>query len=307
MNRQLIGTDHPAASQSDTFLYTKTFFSPMMNKNRERRQRAARRVKIMLVCAEKKPGILVLTVLRPEKRNALNHAVITEIQSALEHHGQDLDLKLLLVRGSGDRAFASGGDLNELDAIRTEEGAVAMSRTFRNALDSIRNFPVPSIAVLNGSAFGGGAELAFACDLRVAAPHAKIGFLQAKLNISTAWGGGVDLLTRVGPSRALRLLGTAEILSAKEAHNLGVVDAVAPGDTSLEDFVEDYCRPFCGRAPQVMRAIKALLRAHALGGDTKSLLDLETRLFAENWVHEDHWRAVEQSLGGAGRTSEKND
>src|SRR3546814_10113129 len=91
---------------------------------------------------------------------------------------RDEDMAVLVVRGEGKRAFASGGDLDELSAIRTVEAAADMSHRFRAVLEKLRSFPVPVIAALNGDAFGGGAELAMACDLRIAAGHARIGFLQ---------------------------------------------------------------------------------------------------------------------------------
>src|SRR3546814_2358734 len=91
-----------------------------------------------------------------------------------------------------------------------------MSHRFRAVLEKLRSFPAPVIAALNGDAFGGGAELAMACDLRIAAGHARIGFLQGKLAISTAWGGGPDLFAALGISRALRLLARAEILRSEE-------------------------------------------------------------------------------------------
>src|SRR3546814_7513270 len=96
---------------------------------------------------------------------------------------RDEDMAVLVVRGEGNRAFASGGDLDEPSAIRTVEAAADMSHRFRAVLEKLRSFPVPVIAALNGDAFGGGAELAMACDLRIAAGHARIGFLQGKLAI----------------------------------------------------------------------------------------------------------------------------
>ncbi|MGB9116443.1 enoyl-CoA hydratase/isomerase family protein [Bradyrhizobium sp.] len=126
--------------------------------------------------------------------------------------------------------------------------------------------------MLNGDALGGGAELAMACDLRVAMPHARIGFLQAKLNIATAWGGGTDLFNIVGPSRAMRLLTTAEVLGAADARQLGLVDAVAPEGMAAAGFVKSYDRrrslrwPVLGlwwsplRAPRLHLAVDLAIR-----------------------------------------------
>src|SRR3546814_6263400 len=122
-----------------------------------------------------------------------------------------------------------------------------MSHRFRAVLEKLRSFPAPVIAALNGDAFGGGAELAMACDLRIAAGHARIGFLQGKLAISTAWGGGPDLFAALGISRALRLLARAEILSAPRALEWGLLDAVADDGQPFEAFVDAYVAGFSER------------------------------------------------------------
>jgi enoyl-CoA hydratase/carnithine racemase len=152
------------------------------------------------------------------------------------------------------------------------------------------------VAVLNGDALGGGAELAMACDLRVAMAHARIGFLQAKLNIATAWGGGTDLFKIVGPSRALRLLATAEILSAEEAQRQGLVDAVAPEGPAATDFVQSYVAQMT-QPPQVMRAVKSLAIMHRFGGSAEERAAREGARFAAAWVHDDHWAAVARVAG----------
>src|SRR3546814_5838248 len=140
----------------------------------------------MLVTKTHKDGVVTLPLCRAAKRNALSVALIEALGGMLGAT-RDEDMAVLVVRGEGNRAFASGGDLDELSAIRTVEAAADMSHRFRAVLEKLRSFPVPVIAALNGDAFGGGAELAMACDLRIAAGHARIGFLQGKLAISTAW------------------------------------------------------------------------------------------------------------------------
>jgi enoyl-CoA hydratase len=249
-------------------------------------------------------GIIRITLARPEKRNALNEMAIAELGSVLVANRQDAGLKLLVLSGSGDKAFASGGDLKELSAVRTTSEALAMSAQFRAVLDAIREFPVPTIAALNGDALGGGAELALACDMRIAAAHSRIGFLQGKLNISTAWGGGVDLFRAVGISQGLRMLGLAEVLSAEEGLKRGLLDAVAPPDESFTTFVEHFCEGFLRRTPAVMRAFKALACAYRRGSTNEELVRIETEQFAATWVHEDHWLAVEANLGRAGWNQE---
>lgn len=255
----------------------------------------------MLITVRNSGEVLCLTISRPDKRNALNRAVVGELAQALAAHRDDTALKLLVLSGEGDRAFASGGDLAELSAVRTDAAAVEMSESFGAAIDALREFPTPTVAAINGDALGGGAELAMACDLRIAAPHARIGFLQGKLNISTAWGGGVDLLRTVGPAKALQLLGLAEVLTAERAIEIGLLNAIAPQQRAFEDFIEDFCAGYLARTARVLRSFKALVCAYRRGACLQELRRIETEHFAENWIHEDHWAAVAASAGRAGR------
>lgn len=259
----------------------------------------------MLVEADKADGVLTVTLRRAEKRNALSTAVADALVEILDNHQDDRDLKIVVLRGDGDQAFASGGDLKELSSIRTIEAAKQMADGFRVALDAVRSFPLPVIGALNGDALGGGAELAMACDIRIAAEHARLGFLQGRLSISTAWGGGVDLLAAVGISRGLRLLGRAEILSAQQALDWNLVDAVAAPGQDFNAFIADYIAGYLERPPQVMRAFKAVAGAARFRSSRAETLALENIHFAGTWAHDDHWQAVATTLGRAGRVQNK--
>lgn len=245
-----------------------------------------------LVATEFDNGTLSVTLNRPEKRNALSRALIAEIAATFTAWSENDAVVVAVLTGAGTKAFASGGDLDELNAIKTEAQAVSFAAETRTALDTIRRFPVPVIAVLNGDALGGGAELALACDLRVAAAHARIGFLQARLNIATAWGGGSDLFQLVGPSRALELLCTAPLLDAERARALGLLDAVAPAGRDQSGFVSEYVKRFADQKPQVMRAFKSLAIMHRFGAGPSDKAATEGARFARTWVNADHWAAV---------------
>ena len=248
-----------------------------------------------LISADLANGVLRVTLQRPEKRNALSDALIAAIGATFSHWATREDVALAVLTGAGNKAFASGGDLKELESMRTETEALAFAARTRGAFDEIRRFPVPVVALVNGDALGGGAELSMACDHRIALAHARIGFLQAKLNIAPAWGGGTDLFTLVGPSRAVRLLATAEILNAEAAHRAGIVDAVAPAD-GVAAFVATYLAEMKQR-PQVMRAIKSLAIMHRFGGTPGERAKSEGARFATAWVHDDHWAAVAAMAG----------
>lgn len=246
-------------------------------------------------------GILEVTINRAAKRNALSQAVLAEIRSYFSSHASDDNLIAAVLRGAGEQCFAAGGDLHEFDRMRTPADARAIGLASSAALDALRNFPVPVIAALNGDAIGGGAELALACDLRIAAVHARIAFVQGTLNISPAWGGGTDLCRLVGTAQALRLLCRADFIDVTEAISLGMVQARAAADQSFDDFVDQFLEPIRARRPQVMRAFKALARAQREGASPAVLRDLELEHLDSTWCHEDHWRAHDAVLARISR------
>lgn len=237
-------------------------------------------------------GVLKVTIDRPEKRNALSRAVLAELHLAFGEHAKDETIKAAVLTGSGDKCFAAGGDLRELEAVRDPEDAKAFSIEAKAALQAVRDFPAPVIARLGGDALGGGAELALACDLRAMASHARMGFLQAKLAVTTGWGGGYDLVRRVGSSTALRLLGGAMVLSAKDAATLGLADAV---DDDADAAVETLLAPMLKQSVHVLRGFKSIARAH--DAQLRSAVDAaETEAFVTAWVHPDHWVASAKAL-----------
>lgn len=256
-----------------------------------------------LVTAERRGAVLQVTVNRPEKRNALSRDTLAALQRVFEANADDDTLVAAVLTGAGDRAFAAGGDLHELRGLTTADGIEAFTRMARDALDGVRRFPVPVIGALNGDAFGGGAELAMACDLRLAAPHARIAFLQGRLAIPTAWGGGIDLMRLVGPVRALELLGSSRRVPAVEAVDIGLVTAVAPAGVAFEAFVSGFLENWGHQRPQVMRAFKAQALAERLGLQRSGREAAELSSFVTAWLHDDHWRAAEQAIAGMGGAS----
>ena len=239
-------------------------------------------------------GVFSVTINRPEKRNPLSREVLADLKSVFDEHASDESIKLAVIRGAGDAAFAAGGDLKDLEAIRTPDDTRDMHELGYAALQALRVFPAPVVAAVNGDALGGGAELAVAADLRIAAKHARIGFLQARLNITTAWGGASDLFELVGQKRALRLLCTAEVLSADEALAMGLYDQCA--EEEFDDGVERFADTFRKMSARVVRGYKAM----ALESRTLGRRDLrpqsETEHFVEAWTHDDHWAAAARAL-----------
>lgn len=245
--------------------------------------------KILLV--DRQGSVLRLTINRPEKRNALSLALLDEIGEAFRTHAGDASLKCAVITAAGDKSFAAGGDLHEFDAIRSADATRAMSRRGRQALDQVRAFPVPVVAALNGAALGGGAELAMACDLRVSAPHAEIGFLQAHFNVTTAWGGGIDLALTVGDRRALRILATGARLEASRAQDLGLVDWICAPGQPLDACVETFLEPYLVRSRNVLSGFKSPVAAYRRLRHAE-LAAVEEENFVTSWMHADHWAAV---------------
>lgn len=254
-----------------------------------------------LVVVAREGSRLNVTINRPEKRNALSRPTLAALKEAFTANAGDARVKVTVLSGAGDKSFAAGGDLVDLSTIRTLAAAEEMSREIRQALDAIRTFPVPVVAALNGDALGGGAELAVACDFRVADAHARIGFVQGKLAITTAWGGGVDLGALIGPGRALRLLARTELLDAAQAHALGLIDDVATRERGLNAAVDQFVEPLLAQPRHVLAAFKALTAAQRRGASRLELEKIETKRFAEAWVHDDHWAAADKVLDRSAR------
>src|SRR5437588_2497779 len=213
------------------------------------------------VGVEIEDAVAVITIDRPDVRNAIGSATVDELHAALDHASES-DAAVVVVRGGGDRAFVSGGDLKELSALRTHEDAVGMASRVRRMLDRVAAFPVPVIAALNGHALGGGAEVAIAADIRIAADDIKIGFNQVSLGIMPAWGGAERLAQVVGRGRALLAIATGEVYDAEAAQRLGLVDLVVPR-ASFDKEWRTLAERIATTAPGPSRAVKSVGAAAA--------------------------------------------
>ncbi|WP_174552577.1 enoyl-CoA hydratase/isomerase family protein [Nocardia speluncae] len=226
-------------------------------------------------------GLAVVTINRPHARNAIALDTMDELDKAVDGAA---GARALVITGAGDKAFVSGGDLKELAALRTHEQAAAMANRMRQVCDKLAGFPGPVIAALNGHALGGGAEVAVAADIRIAAADIKIGFNQVALAIMPAWGGAERLARLVGRSRALLLAGSGEILTAPDAERLGLVDRVLPRaefDAGWRSLALALANPSAG-------AIKRVID----GATPQEAVDA----FAGLWAADAHWAAADRVL-----------
>lgn len=248
-----------------------------------------------VVVREPRPGAVWITVDRAQKHNALARPVLAELAAAVRRAGAREDVRYLVVTGAGDKYFAAGGDLRDLSSVRDEAAVMAMMEEAGAALDAIRHCPVPVIALLNGDAIGGGAELALACDMRLQSAHARIGYIQARLAITSAWGGGPDLFQLIGPAHAIRMMSRCELVGAEQALAWGLADAVVRDGAEGQD-VAAFLKPLDACAPQVLRGIKAQAIAARQGAGWKAHRAVEQQHLVRTWLHDDHWAASEKLL-----------
>lgn len=240
--------------------------------------------------------VCVVTIDRPHVRNAIGLRTMGEIEETLAEVSRQ-DVAVLVITGGGDRAFVSGGDLKELEAIRSVIDAEAMASRMRAILDRLIQMPMPVIAALNGHTYGGGAEVAVACDIRVAANDVKIGFTQSQLGIMAAWGGVERLTELVGRSRAIYLMCTGRAMTAAEAAQIGLVDEVLPRSGFDAGWRALAAR--IARLPtSVTRSIKASVVAVRPGVHPETQARA-VHAFAELWAAPDHWELA--AAEGAGR------
>jgi enoyl-CoA hydratase len=191
-----------------------------------------------LVLTETAEAVRILTVNRPDKLDALNAAVLDELAAAIGSAGSDAALRCVVITGAGDRAFIAGADIGELAKLSPVEGR-EHARRGQALLDRIEALPIPTIAAINGFAYGGGLELAMACTLRVASENARLGLPETSLGILPGYGGTQRLGRLVGRARAFELVLTAEKgLTAAQAERIGLVNRVVPAGEARKAALE---------------------------------------------------------------------
>jgi enoyl-CoA hydratase len=237
--------------------------------------------------------IATVTLNRPQVLNALNTQVFNDLESVFTLLAGDPSVRVILLTGSGEKAFAAGADINELahtDAPSGEEKALRGQAV----MSFMERCGKPVIACINGFALGGGCELALACTLRIASETARLGQPEVKLGLVPGYGGTQRLPRLVGPSAALRLILTAEIIPAAEALRIGLVDQVVPA-AALLNTARDLALKISAQAPL---AIAASIEAVRQGADLPldQALTLEAHLFGRLSVSADKKEGVQAFL-----------
>jgi len=225
---------------------------------------------------ERDGAVCVLTLTRPEKLNALNHALLTELDDAVTSLQADRSLRVVIVTGAGEKAFVAGADIGELAVLDTR-GAEAASAFGSRVFRKLETGPQTVIAAVNGFALGGGCELALACHIRLAAENAKFGLPEVGLGIIPGYGGTQRLPRLVGLGVASEMIATGRMVDAQEALRIGLVNRVVPL-AQLRDDAKGMAALIAANAPlAVAAALEAARRS--LDTDIDQGLRFESTLF----------------------------
>ncbi len=207
-----------------------------------------------LVTIERDGDIVTLTINRPDVMNCLSFPTLKRLRMLCAQLKQDLTVRAILLTGAGEKAFCAGADLKERKTMPMERVPLFV-KNIRRTMDDVEALPQPTIALLNGVAFGGGTELALSCDLRVAAPHAQLGLTETSLAIIPGAGGTQRLPRLIGKARAKDLILTGRKLGAEEAERIGLVNRIAPAGKLREAGLE-LARAIAANGPVAVRAAK---------------------------------------------------
>jgi enoyl-CoA hydratase len=211
------------------------------------------------ILAEVRDGVAVVTLNRPKVLNALNRALLAELEATVDGIAADAAVRAVILTGAGEKAFAAGADIQELAQVSVMEGQQLALRGQR-LFSKIESLKVPVIAAVNGFALGGGCELALACTIRIASGTAKLGQPEVKLGVIPGYGGSQRLPRLVGKGAALKLILTGEIIGATEALRIGLVEEVVPAD-QLMARAEQIAKAIAAQAP--LAVAKCLEAVHA--------------------------------------------
>lgn len=202
-------------------------------------------------------GIGLITINRPEVRNAMNDRVADELRAALDEMREDESVGALVFTGAGEKAFVAGADIGDL---RERTMLDALSAGMQRLYDEIEDFDKPTIAAVNGYALGGGCELAMACDIRIAAANARFGLPETALSIIPGAGGTQRLAHLVGKGRAVEMILTGRMIDAEEAEKIGLVTGVVP-QADLVDAAKETVRTILSKGPLAVRLAKLAVKS----------------------------------------------
>ena len=209
---------------------------------------------------QKEGSICTIVINRPGKRNFLTPACLHKMTEAIEELNKEGNVLTIILRGAGDRAFCAGYDISALPTKSTSQIEAYLKEVppLEKALQAVRKFPYPVIAMLNGYAYGGGCELAIACDIRIAARHIKMGMPPSKIGLVYPYSGYRRFLTVLGFNRTLEIFLTGRKYDSHSCLQMGLVNHVVD-DEALETFTYDLAREIATNAPLSLKGTKSIL------------------------------------------------
>lgn len=239
--------------------------------------------KFQNIVIESEDGVGILTLNRPDIRNALDFTTWGEIKIGMQELYDDPDVRVIIITGAGGKAFASGGDINSLVTRRWDE---VINSNVATMLHDISMMNKPTIAAIDGYALGGGCEFAMVCDLRIATKKSKFGQPEVNLGIIPGAGGSQRLPRLVGQAKAMELIFTGDIITAEEAERIGLVNKVVEDSAALMPAAMEMANKIKSKGPMAIRLAKMAVKLGA-NMDLYSGVMLEKALFALTMESED--------------------
>lgn len=230
-----------------------------------------------LVRCQREGSLLLWTLERPEALNALNRPLLEKLIGEAETARHDREIRCAIVTGEGSKAFSAGADLKERRSMTLDETRQYV-HLIRSTCDAISRLPFPTIAAVNGVAFGGGLELALACDLRILADHAQVGLTEVSIGVMPGAGGTQRLPRLVGVARAKEMIFAARRVSAAEALAMGLANRVVP-EAELQRTAMELAQQMAANAPLAVRAAKHAIDA-GLEAGLAAGIDVEAAAYA---------------------------
>jgi len=249
------------------------------------------RVDYETLYTEVSDGIAVLTINRPEVRNAVNRQVQLDIRAALDAFRTDENVQVVIFTGAGEKVFVAGADISQ---VRTYTLHTALSSDLQRLYDDVEAFEKPTIAAVNGFALGGGCELAMSCDIRIAAETARFGLPETNLSVLPAAGGTQRLARLIGTGRAIEMILTGRLVKADEAQRIGLVTSVVPGDELLAK-AREVAGQITAKGPLAIRLAKLVIRS-GMDADQRTGLVVERLAQALLYTTEDKTEGTEAFL-----------
>ena len=210
------------------------------------------------ILTEIKNEVLIITINRPDKLNALNKQTLEELHETLVNAENDKSIRALIITGAGTKAFVAGADIAEFANFTTKEGQQLSSNGHFKVFNFIENYSKPVIAAVNGFALGGGLELAMACHMRVVSSNAKMGLPEVSLGVIPGYGGTQRLAQLVGKGKAFEMISTADTISADDAYKWGLANHITPQEELLNKCFEITSKIITKSPVAVKAAIKAI-------------------------------------------------